>query len=110
MAQEGLPRHVVERELIGTDHAELGAWLLGQWGLPSAVLDAVQRHHQVALAGEITLDATVAVAIANRLAHHVDQFAPGTAAANPSLVAAGDPRWPWWRELAEHLALDGMAV
>ncbi len=109
-SQEGFPRHVVERELLGIDHATLGASLLGQWGLPSAVLDAVHRHHQVSLAGEITLDATLAVAIANRLAHAVDQFAPGTTAANPGAVAAGDPRWPWWRELAEQLAMDGLGV
>ena len=109
-AREGFPRHVVEREFLGTDHATLGAGLLGQWGLPSGVLDAVHRHHQVSLAGEIELDATLAVAIADRLAHAVDQFAPGTTAANPAAVSAGDSRWPWWRELAEQLAMDGLAV
>ncbi len=109
-AKEGLPRHLVERDRLGTDHAALGASLLGQWGLPTAVIEAVQRHHQVSLAGEIVLDPTLAVAVANRLAHDFDQFAPGTTAANPAAIAAGDPRWPWWRELAEQLAMDGMAV
>lgn len=108
--QEGFPRHVVERELLGTDHAALGASLLGQWGLPSAVLDAVHRHHEVSLTGEVTLDATMAVAIANQLARDVERFAPGTTAANPAAVAAGDPRWPWWRELAEQLAMDALEV
>ncbi len=108
--KEGFPRHVIERELLGTDHAVLGASLLGRWGLPSAVLDAVQRHHQVSLTGEIELGPTLAVAVANQLAHDFERFAPGTTAANPSAIAAGDPRWPWWRELAEQLAMDGMAV
>ena len=109
-AKEGLPRHVIERELLGTDHAAMGASLLGQWGLPTAVLEAVQHHHAVSLAGDITLDASLAVAVADRLAHDVERFAPGTTAANPGAIAAGDPRWPWWRELAEQLAMDGMAV
>ena len=108
--KEGFPRHVVERELLGTDHAALGASLLGQWGLPSAVLDAVQRHHQVPLTGDIVLDPTMAVAIADKLAHDFECFAPGTTAANPGAIAAGDARWPWWRELAEQLAMDGMTV
>ena len=101
---------VVERELLGTDHAALGASLLGPWGLPSAVLDAVQRHDQVSLTGEVVLDPTMAVAIADKLAHDFECFAPGTTAANPAAIAAGDARWPWWREMAEQLALDGMAV
>ncbi len=109
-AKDGFPLHVVERELLGCDHAVLGASLLGQWGLPSTVLEAVQRHHSISLAGELVLDAVTAVAIADRLARECERFAPGTTAANPAAVAAGDPRWPWWRELAEQLAMDGMAV
>ena len=75
-----------------------------------AFLDAVQRHHQVPLTGDIVLDPTMAVAIADKLAHDFECFAPGTTAANPGAIAAGDARWPWWRELAEQLAMDGMTV
>jgi putative nucleotidyltransferase with HDIG domain len=35
-----------ERELLGTDHAELGAACLRRWSLPDAVTDAVAYHHQ----------------------------------------------------------------
>jgi HD-like signal output (HDOD) protein len=101
---------MVERDVVGCDHAMLGAALLGQWGLTSAVIEAVQRHHAVSFASDIALDATTAVAIADRLARDVERFSPGMTAANPALVASGDPRWPWWRELAEQLAMDGMAV
>ena len=34
--------------------------------------EAVQHHHEVSFAGEIVLDPTMAVAVANRLAHAVD--------------------------------------
>ncbi len=35
----------VERELLGTSHAEIGAYLLGLWGLPDAVVEALTFHH-----------------------------------------------------------------
>jgi HD-like signal output (HDOD) protein/CheY-like chemotaxis protein len=35
----------VEREIWGTTHAEVGAYLLSLWGMPSAVVDAVGHHH-----------------------------------------------------------------
>ena len=40
------PLHLVESESIGTDHAEVGAYLLGLWGLAPAIVSAVRHHHQ----------------------------------------------------------------
>ncbi len=34
-----------ERELLGVDHAELGALLLELWGMPPAVIEPVRHHH-----------------------------------------------------------------
>lgn len=36
-----------EREVLGTTHAEVGAYLLGIWGLPDLVVEAVAYHHSV---------------------------------------------------------------
>lgn len=36
----------VEADEIGTNHAELGAYLLGLWGLPDPVVEAVAFHHR----------------------------------------------------------------
>lgn len=41
------PLHEVENELWGFDHARVGAYLLGLWGLPAAVVHAVGRHHHI---------------------------------------------------------------
>jgi len=38
----------VEAELLGITHAEVGAYLLGLWGLPQPVVTAVARHHATA--------------------------------------------------------------
>jgi HD-like signal output (HDOD) protein len=35
-----------EREVLGTTHAEIGAYLLGLWGLPNPIMEAVALHHR----------------------------------------------------------------
>lgn len=35
----------VEQELLGTSHAQIGAYLLGLWGLPSSMVELVANHH-----------------------------------------------------------------
>jgi len=44
-AESGLGPSAVERAVLGTSHAEIGSYLLGRWGLPLPVLDAVARHN-----------------------------------------------------------------
>lgn len=39
------PLYVVEKMHIGVSHAEAGAYLLGLWNLPPAVIEAVLFHH-----------------------------------------------------------------
>ncbi|MGA9671335.1 MAG: response regulator [Terracidiphilus sp.] len=41
---ETRPWHV-ENELLGCNHAEIGAYLLGIWGLPTLIVEAVAWHH-----------------------------------------------------------------
>jgi HD-like signal output (HDOD) protein len=42
---EGLPLFECERRIIGASHAEIGAYLLGLWGLPYPIVEAVALHH-----------------------------------------------------------------
>jgi HD-like signal output (HDOD) protein len=89
---------VTERATHGTSHAELGAYLLGIWGLPDPVVEAVAWHEDPSGAGDGPGLATV-LHLADRLA------AAGTAGDDPAdpalglapgaLAAAGlDARWP----------------
>jgi HD-like signal output (HDOD) protein/CheY-like chemotaxis protein len=41
----GGPLHVAEQAVIGVTHAQVGAYLLGSWGLPFRIVDAVAYHH-----------------------------------------------------------------
>jgi HD-like signal output (HDOD) protein len=38
--------YAAERELLGCSHAQVAAYLLGVWGLPGTIVEAVAWHHQ----------------------------------------------------------------
>ncbi len=59
-----------EREALGATHAEIGAYLLGLWGLPKSVVQAVAYHHRPGQARETSIS-TVIVHAANALVHRV---------------------------------------
>lgn len=44
--ERGIALEAAEREIIGIDHAVLGAHLLDQWDLPTSILEAVGGHHR----------------------------------------------------------------
>jgi putative nucleotidyltransferase with HDIG domain len=67
--EENRPQYEVEEQLMGVSHAEVGAYLLGLWGLPSHVVEAVAYHHQPQRVPHDTFDAVDAVHVANYLAH-----------------------------------------
>ncbi len=60
------PLYEAELELFGSTHAEVGGYLLGLWGLPPKIVQAV-AHHLEPIAGSRTLDAAGALYAANLL-------------------------------------------
>ena len=68
------PLSVVERETLGSSHAEVGAYVLGLWGLPQCVVEAVALHHSPERILGRDLDAAGTVLIANAL---IDERAGG---------------------------------
>jgi HD-like signal output (HDOD) protein len=40
-----VPMHEAERRVLGTCHAEIGAYLLGLWGMPNTLVEAIAYHH-----------------------------------------------------------------
>jgi HD-like signal output (HDOD) protein len=67
--QRKRPWHEVEQELLGVTHAEIGAYLLGLWGLPYAIVEAVAYHHVPARVPSQGFDSVATVYVANILAH-----------------------------------------
>ena len=66
-AAEGIDPLTAEEDAFGATHADVGGYLLGLWGLPVPVVEAIALHHQPLLApgGEFT--SLTAVHVANAL-------------------------------------------
>lgn len=45
ISRTGKPAHEVEYGIIGASHAEVGAYLLGLWGLSDSIVEAIAYHH-----------------------------------------------------------------
>lgn len=99
-----------ERLLLGTTHAEIGAYLLGVWGLDDEIVRAIAEHHAPEPA---SLEAGL-----SRMLHCVNlfvharslrQFEEMCSAAVPGGLSA--ERFALWREVAERelCAADGDA-
>ena len=39
--------HEAEKEVLATDHAEIGEWLGREWGLAEPLVNAIARHHAI---------------------------------------------------------------
>ena len=66
-AERALPLHEAERVVLEATHAEVGAYLLGLWGLPYPILEAVALHHNPMLAPQSEFDLLAAVSVAQEL-------------------------------------------
>jgi HD-like signal output (HDOD) protein len=70
----GRPRQDVEREVLGVSHAEVGAYLLGVWGLPFSIIEAVAYHHTP---GHVTVGARDLLAAVHTADAVVDEATDG---------------------------------
>ena len=57
----------IEKEAIGVTHAEIGAYLLGIWGLPMSIVEAVAHHHNPLYTSQNSLNTVVGIYIADTL-------------------------------------------
>lgn len=100
----GLPGHTVERELVGATHAEVGGYLLGVWGLPLPIVEAVAYHHALPLVPRGERDLAAIVHVASTLAAHA--LAEGGRSSSHDLDLAGleaagvSAMIPAWTQLA----------
>ncbi len=67
--QRNLPPHAAEREIFGVTHAEVGAYLLNQWGVADDIVEAVAYHHHPAQCLVRERNSLFAVHAANALCH-----------------------------------------
>jgi len=65
--EEKMPLWRAEQATFGCTHAEVGAYLLGQWGLPISVIESVALHHRPSASSTRTVSVITATHIADAL-------------------------------------------
>lgn len=65
--ESGRTLHAVELEQLGVTHAEIGAYLLGVWGLPFSIVEGVAYHHRPNALGDGPCEMLAAVHAADAL-------------------------------------------
>lgn len=71
-AERGCEPFQAEEEILGTSHAEIGAYLLGLWGLPHLAVEAIAHHHHPGRITHSGFDSSVALYVAGLLAYELD--------------------------------------
>lgn len=75
--ERGCKPFEAEEELLGTSHAEIGAYLMGLWGLPSLAVEAIAHHHHPTRAPHSGFDAAIAVYVADLLDDELEAHPEG---------------------------------
>jgi HD-like signal output (HDOD) protein len=78
VSERGCKPFEAEEELLGTSHAEIGAYLMALWGLPSLAFEAIAHHHHPTRIPHLSFDCAAAVYVADLLAHEMDDHPEGT--------------------------------
>jgi HD-like signal output (HDOD) protein len=74
-----------EREIFGVTHAEVGAYLLGLWGIPFPIVEAVAFHHRPNEVPPESRPLVCAVHIASGLVDEMTDAAQASVATTPGL-------------------------
>jgi HD-like signal output (HDOD) protein len=93
----------VEQEQLGVSHAEVGAYLLGVWGLPHSIVAVVAHHHIPTRAPEELREIVAAVHAADALVDAPLDMASSECELDLAFLDAAGliKELPRWRELAE---------
>jgi putative nucleotidyltransferase with HDIG domain len=99
--REAMPLWLAEKDVLKTTHAEVGAYLLGLWGLPDPIVETVAWHHRPSDCPSIHFCPLGAVHAANAIEHEMhpgDVVGRGTTVDEAYLTRL-EVRWqyPAWK-------------
>lgn len=69
MDRLGCSMHAAEESVWGVTHAQVGAYLLGLWGLPYPIVEAVANHHAPQRVGTTEFDLLASTYVSDFLVH-----------------------------------------
>ena len=87
---------MAELDVLGVTHADIGAYLLGLWGLPVTIVEAAAYHYEPAAVGQTKLDTPGVVHVAGALSCEDTE-------------EGGQPKDPWLVPL-DHKYVETMGV
>ncbi len=97
------PLWELEKEALGTTHAEAGAYLLGLWGLPDELVEAIAFHHTPSLATKKSLPILATLHVADLFSYEfVAEFnIGGTEDLDHKFLKMieGEERWQEWHKI-----------
>ncbi len=99
------PFYEIETEVFGASHAGLAAYLLGLWGLPAPIVEAVAFHHVPQKSAHQAFSPLTAVHVANALEHELDGEKSWLDTECLEKIGVAD-RLGIWRKEAEKLRAD----
>ena len=71
-SERGCRPYEAEEELLSTSHAEIGAYLLGLWGIPNLTVEAIAHHHHPTRISNSGFDGAAVVYVADLLDHELE--------------------------------------
>jgi HD-like signal output (HDOD) protein len=102
LAQSSLELPLAEYQVFGANHADVGAYLIGLWGLPVPVVEAVALHHCPSRATRPVFSPLTSVHVANVFEWEASRCANGAPPpqldANYLCLAGVSLRVPAWRQ------------
>jgi len=100
-----------EIETFGCSHSAVGAYLVGLWGLPHAVVEAVAWHHEPAQAMHDAFSPVMAVHVADYFAHrkHTEAVIDEAPEIDEKFLArlGLENELPRWQDICHELAAEG---
>jgi HD-like signal output (HDOD) protein len=105
-ARERISPTEAEQEVFGADHAGLAAYLLGLWGLPASIVEAVAFHHSPQHSGLKQFNTLTAVHVASAIL-----TGPGDTLVNREYLAeiGVAHRLDDWQKTADELKMEPSA-
>lgn len=98
-----IPVEKAEKSVFGSTHAEVGGYLLGLWGLPDSIIEAVSYHLDPENGGSKTFAPLTAVHVADALGYRMAEYkdAPGNSSVNERYIRGlgRAERIPAWEDV-----------
>ena len=93
-------RFAGETEIFGANHADIGGYLLGLWGLPNGVVETTRLHHTPGLFEPRGFGSLVAVHVADYLVHRAAKDESSAPLDEAWLASLGlSDRLPQWEDV-----------